>query len=247
MRSSLLLGAVCAATSVIASPVDVDMDKRAYETEWTAWTVTTSTTEAVGPAPPTDAPAQAVQIHTVEEPPTTTTLPPVIIGAQNTQQPQAQAQPQAQPQAPAQPPAPAPAPAQPQQQQQQQPQQQPQQKQQEQQPQPAPETVSTSTIAPTSTTSGADADSNNILNKVLPTAWTSSFSTAWTSGPTQAPQSSGPPPSGGAAPANKYQETLLYNHNIHRSNHSASSLGWSDSLASSAQKLAARCVYKHDT
>lgn len=234
MRSSLLLGAVCAATSVIASPVDVDMDKRAYETEWTAWTVTTSTTEAVGPAPPTDAPAQAVQIHTVEEPPTTTTLPPVIIGAQNTQQPQ----PQAQPQAPAQPPAPAP--AQPQQQ------QQPQQKQQEQQPQPAPETVSTSTIAPTATTSGADADSNNILNKVLPTAWTSSFSTAWTSGPTQAPQSSAPP-SGGAAPANKYQETLLYNHNIHRSNHSASSLGWSDSLASSAQKLAARCVYKHDT
>lgn len=50
-----------------------------------------------------------------------------------------------------------------------------------------------------------------------------------------------------ATPTNAYQETLLYNHNVHRSNHSASSVTWSGSLESSARTLAERCVYQHDT
>ncbi|TPR02128.1 Nucleoporin complex subunit 54 family protein [Aspergillus niger] len=40
---------------------------------------------------------------------------------------------------------------------------------------------------------------------------------------------------------------VLYNHNVHRSNHSASSLEWSSDLESSAYTLAAKCVYEHDT
>lgn len=50
-----------------------------------------------------------------------------------------------------------------------------------------------------------------------------------------------------ASATNAYQQAVLYNHNIHRSNHSVSSLEWSADLESSAQTLAARCTYEHDT
>lgn len=46
---------------------------------------------------------------------------------------------------------------------------------------------------------------------------------------------------------NSYQSAVLYNHNIHRSNHSVSSVEWSADLEASAQTLASRCVYQHDT
>lgn len=80
-------------------------------------------------------------------------------------------------------------------------------------------------------------------------AWTEAWTTAWTleaeSPPqtTLATQTQEP----GAAPTNPYQETLIYNHNVHRSNHSADSLSWSADLEASAHKLASQCVYKHDT
>lgn len=50
-----------------------------------------------------------------------------------------------------------------------------------------------------------------------------------------------------ATPTNAYQQAILYNHNVHRSNHSATSVTWSGSLESSARTLAAKCVYQHDT
>lgn len=46
---------------------------------------------------------------------------------------------------------------------------------------------------------------------------------------------------------NTYQSDILYNHNIHRSNHSANSLTWSTSLENSAAALANKCYYQHDT
>ncbi|KAF7714085.1 Uncharacterized protein PECH_001966 [Penicillium ucsense] len=76
----------------------------------------------------------------------------------------------------------------------------------------------------------------------------SSWSTAWTSTLSVAPaaattQAAAP----ASAPAgNSYQSAVLYNHNVHRSNHSASSLDWSADLESSAKVLASRCVYEHD-
>ena len=67
--------------------------------------------------------------------------------------------------------------------------------------------------------------------------------------PTKAPSASvsrsavpSPSPSG-----NGYQDSVLYNHNVHRGNHSADPLTWSSDLEASAHKLASRCVYKHDT
>lgn len=52
-----------------------------------------------------------------------------------------------------------------------------------------------------------------------------------------------------AAPsaASSYQESILHYHNLHRSDHSASGLTWSDDLAGAANTLATRCEYGHDT
>ncbi|KAJ5902133.1 hypothetical protein N7495_002661 [Penicillium taxi] len=50
-----------------------------------------------------------------------------------------------------------------------------------------------------------------------------------------------------ATATSAYQQKALYNHNVHRSNHTVSSLDWSADLESSAQTLAAKCVYEHDT
>lgn len=50
-----------------------------------------------------------------------------------------------------------------------------------------------------------------------------------------------------AAPgASDYASTLLYHHNIHRSNHSAGALEWGDSYAQYAQQAAAPCKFQHD-
>jgi len=61
-------------------------------------------------------------------------------------------------------------------------------------------------------------------------------------------------PSPEPAPANtdtdtdtSYIGTILRHHNVHRANHSASAIGWSDSLAATALKIASTCVYGHDT
>lgn len=47
--------------------------------------------------------------------------------------------------------------------------------------------------------------------------------------------------------ANAYQQAVLYNHNIHRRNHSAPNVDWSADLETSARALASKCVYEHDT
>lgn len=44
-----------------------------------------------------------------------------------------------------------------------------------------------------------------------------------------------------------YQESILHYHNLHRSDHSASGLTWSEDLAGAAKTLASRCEYGHDT
>lgn len=199
MRSSFLLSAVCAA-GVMGTPLD--LDKRAYETEWSFFTVTSTTT---GQAEQQQ--MQPATAETVTLPPTTSTLDSVTTtpaAAETTAAPAETTAAAAQNTAQAEP-------------------------------------------APSSSSSD---NGDNVLDNVVPTGWTSSFSTAWTSTPTQAPQQTTMTSSAtdsGASPTNHYQETLLYNHNIHRSNHSADSLSWSNTLEASAQKLAARCVYEHDT
>lgn len=73
--------------------------------------------------------------------------------------------------------------------------------------------------------------------------WTIPAQPASTETPTSLETTTAP----AATPANDYQEKILYNHNVHRSNHSASSLTWSGDLEASARILAERCVYQHNT
>ncbi|KAL2022994.1 hypothetical protein VTK56DRAFT_4209 [Thermocarpiscus australiensis] len=63
--------------------------------------------------------------------------------------------------------------------------------------------------------------------------------------------SSAPAPAPTTEPApsqpSDYASTALYHHNVHRYNHSASALEWSEEHAQYAATLAARCVFAHDT
>lgn len=118
-----------------------------------------------------------------------------------------------------------------------------------------PQPLTTSDVAPVQTPADpapAPAPTNVVDNaqgaveSVWTTAWTSSWSSAWTSPATPTTMASTTQPQD-AAPTNAYQHDILYNHNVHRSNHSADSIAWSPSLEASAHTLAARCVYHHDT
>jgi uncharacterized protein YkwD len=57
-----------------------------------------------------------------------------------------------------------------------------------------------------------------------------------------------PAPATSAAPAadSSYQSTILYRHNAHRANHSASALVYNNTLAGYAKVLADRCKFAHD-
>ena len=87
------------------------------------------------------------------------------------------------------------------------------------------------------------------------TAWTSTFEAAAATTLQPQPQptsssssstSSAAASTGGATVTKDYQEKVLYNHNVHRSNHSSPSLEWHDDLLQAAFKLAEKCVYEHD-
>lgn len=49
-----------------------------------------------------------------------------------------------------------------------------------------------------------------------------------------------------AATATDYDSVVLYQHNIHRANHSATDLVWNSTLASIALEIAQTCIYEHN-
>ncbi|KAL4809398.1 CAP domain-containing protein [Aspergillus unguis] len=99
--------------------------------------------------------------------------------------------------------------------------------------------TSTSTVEPTSTAATEQAQ---------PTSWSTSWESTWSSTQTATQEPSTTTAAASTqAPANTYQYNVLNSHNVHRANHSASDLTWSSDLQQSAQVLASRCVYEHDT
>lgn len=82
------------------------------------------------------------------------------------------------------------------------------------------------------------------IEPVAPTTMATSSSSSSTSTSSTSTSTSS---TASASPTSAYQQQVLYNHNIHRSNHSVSSVEWSADLEKSAQTLAARCVYEHNT
>lgn len=63
----------------------------------------------------------------------------------------------------------------------------------------------------------------------------------------EAPASSAPASSASGAKPSDYQGFVIHHHNLHRANHSASDLTWSDSLAATAEKIGQTCSYAHNT
>ncbi|KAJ5702702.1 hypothetical protein N7488_010250 [Penicillium malachiteum] len=112
---------------------------------------------------------------------------------------------------------------------------------------PDPETTSTTTAHKhhhkETSTSVADAVTSTVEPAAPTTMATSTSSSSSSTSSTSTTTSSSATTSATSA----YQQKILYNHNIHRSNHSVSSLEWSADLESSAYTLAARCDYEHDT
>jgi hypothetical protein len=111
---------------------------------------------------------------------------------------------------------------------------------------PAAETPSPIVVPVSSTTqaAAAAADTTAAAAATYPSAWTSTIQSSST---LAVATSSAPAAASTASATNSYQSAVLYNHNIHRSNHSVSSVEWSADLESSAYTLASRCVYQHDT
>lgn len=63
----------------------------------------------------------------------------------------------------------------------------------------------------------------------------------------EAAPSSAPASSASDAKPSDYISRALHHHNIHRANHSAPAVTWSDELAETAQNIANSCRYEHDT
>lgn len=64
--------------------------------------------------------------------------------------------------------------------------------------------------------------------------------------PTPAPALPAPAPVLAAPAGDDYVSTILFHHNVHRSNHSAGDLTWSQAHADYALQTARSCVFKHD-
>jgi len=110
---------------------------------------------------------------------------------------------------------------------------------------PAAETPSSIVVPVLFTTQApAAADTTAAAAATYSSAWTSTIESSST---LAVATSSAPTAASTASATNSYQSAVLYNHNIHRSNHSVSSVEWSADLESSAYTLASRCVYQHDT
>jgi hypothetical protein len=65
--------------------------------------------------------------------------------------------------------------------------------------------------------------------------------------PPPAATSEAPAPAPAAPASNDYSDVVVYNHNVHRANHSAPDAVWSQTLADTALKIAQSCVYAHNT
>ncbi|KAL4754915.1 hypothetical protein BDW72DRAFT_164645 [Aspergillus terricola var. indicus] len=107
------------------------------------------------------------------------------------------------------------------------------------------ENVSTATPSSTVETTSAV-----IAEQPEATTWSSAWSSTWSTtqaATTETAAQSTATASSTQTAANAYQSNVLYSHNIHRANHSSPDVTWSSDLESSAQVLASRCVYEHDT
>jgi hypothetical protein len=86
-----------------------------------------------------------------------------------------------------------------------------------------------------------------------PAPTTTSYQATWEPSPTKSKQSKtkttpeSQPTQTSTGPSGGYQQTVIDQHNYHRKNHSAPDIAWDSILAGNAAKVAASCVYAHNT
>merc|ERR1711967_58952 len=103
---------------------------------------------------------------------------------------------------------------------------------------------SSSTQAGTTSSAPASSSTVTIATPITPSASRDPTSTASSTSVTSTvPPGFTPSPS----PVSAYADRVLLAHNVHRANHSAADLTYSNELAAVAQQIASSCVYAHDT
>merc|ERR1711967_195275 len=104
--------------------------------------------------------------------------------------------------------------------------------------------MSPSSSSQASTSTSASPSSVTIATPITPSASRDpTSSSASTSISTSVAPGFTPSPS----PVSAYADRVLLAHNVHRANHSAADLTYSNELAAVAQQIASSCVYAHDT
>ncbi|PWY81289.1 PR-1-like protein [Aspergillus eucalypticola CBS 122712] len=220
MRYSLALGALCAAGALANN-----VDKRSYVTDWTIVTLTTTITEY-----PTPTVYENVAAQEATAAASSSSAAAAAAAAESSSSAAAAAAAAASASAEASSSAAAAAAA---------------------AAEASTSSVVTSVVETTAAATTAAAVATSAAEEVA-TSWTSAWTSAWTSSwsSTVAPSTTlatSTSSSASSTATSAYQSAVLYNHNIHRSNHSASSVEWSSDLETSAYALAAKCVYEHDT
>merc|ERR1711977_335409 len=103
---------------------------------------------------------------------------------------------------------------------------------------------SSSTQASTTSSASASSSTVTIATPITPSASRDPTSSATSTSVTSTvPPGFTPSPS----PVSAYADRVLLAHNVHRANHSAADLTYSNELAAVAQEIASSCVYAHDT
>ncbi|KAI7109555.1 hypothetical protein KC339_g738 [Hortaea werneckii] len=103
---------------------------------------------------------------------------------------------------------------------------------------------SSSTQASTTSSASASSSTVTVATPITPTVSRDPTSTAASTSVTSSvPPGFTPSPS----PVSAYADRVLLAHNVHRANHSAADLTYSNELAAVAQEIASSCVYAHDT
>ncbi|KAF2755014.1 PR-1-like protein [Pseudovirgaria hyperparasitica] len=220
MRSSAILIAAFAATA-LSGPVQL---KRALVTEWEYETVV-QTVYVDGPAPTPEPEQQAPPKDEHPEDPLQHSYEPSPNNEESSPIQVTPPQPDAEVPKPAPESEPAPAPA---------------PKPDAQAPKPAPESEPSPAPAP-EPTHGYQApapEPNHGYSAPAPPA------------PAPTPSAAAPKPSSAPSPPNEgasYQDKVLYQHNVHRANHSATDLVWNQTLADAANAYAQKCIWGHFT
>jgi len=116
--------------------------------------------------------------------------------------------------------------------------------------QPVAAATTSSTPPPSTSTTVPPAESTTVVipPPPPPPAPTTSTEAAPVVVPSPAPVVEAPTTTAAAAVASPtdYISTALYHHNVHRANHSAPDVTWSDTLAGYAAITAQKCVFAHD-